>query len=120
MESDNPKNIAARNRIKTVLLPSAGIIHGAHAAMDGAKKYGPYNWRQKKIALMEYASAIERHLRDWVDGEDCATDSKCHHLGHIIATASIMLDALECGAAIDDRPTKGCAADLLARLNKND
>ena len=116
MNSDNPKNIAASNRIKISYLPAAGVIHGAHAAMDGARKYGPYNWREKKIALMEYASAIERHIKDWVDGQEIAPDSGCHHLGHIIATAAIMLDAIEIGAVIDDRPPTGPAAAILERL----
>jgi hypothetical protein len=117
--SENPKNLAARSRVKVALLPSAGVIHGAFACMDGAQKYGPYNWRDKPIGLMEYASAIQRHLYDWVDGEDIAPDSVCHHLGHIIATASIMLDAIECGSAIDDRPTKGKAAAVLDFLAKH-
>lgn len=116
--SVNPKNLAARTRVKVAMLPSAGVIHGAHACMDGAKKYGPYNWREpgKAIALMEYASAIQRHLYDWIDGEDVAPDSLCHHLGHLIASAAIMLDAIECGSAIDDRPKCGNAPALLQFL----
>jgi hypothetical protein len=116
MTSDNPKNIAAKLRIKTALLPSAGVIHGAAACMFGAAKYGPYNWRDKKIALMEYASAIDRHLRAWIDGEDHASDSNVHHLGHIIAGAAIMLDAIELDLVIDDRPPKGTASKLLVSL----
>lgn len=116
LRSDNPKNLAASNRIKLALLPPAGIIHGAHACMDGAGKYGPYNWREKSIALMEYASAAKRHLDDWIDGEDEAPDSHCHHLGHVIATCAIMLDAIELGNAIDDRPPPGKASEILARL----
>ena len=116
--SVNPKNLAAKSRIKVALLPAAGIIHGAHAAMAGAGKYGPYNWRDQKIALMEYASAMQRHIMDWVDGQDISADDRCHHLGHVIACASIMLDAIEVGAVIDDRPTAGAAAAILDRLSK--
>lgn len=117
-KSRNPKNLAARSRVKAAYLPAAGVIHGANAAMDGARKYGPFNWRKDKIALMEYASAMQRHIMDWVDGEDCASDSGCHHLGHVIATAAIMLDAIECGHVIDDRPLPGPASELLDRLKK--
>lgn len=113
--SDNPKNLAARKRLKIAYLPAAGIIHGAHACGFGADKYNPYNWRDKKIALMEYASAIQRHLLCWIDGED-DSPGEAHHLGHVIAGAAIMLDAIEQGLAIDDRPKKGNAAELLARL----
>lgn len=116
--SDNPKNIAARSRIKIAYLPAAGVIHGAHAAMKGAERYGPYNWREKQIALMEYASAAQRHIQDWVDGEDISTDDKCHHLGHAIASLAIMLDAIELQFAIDDRPPRGPASGILQRLRE--
>jgi hypothetical protein len=115
-KSVNPKNLAARDRIKVALLPSAGVIHGAHACMKGAGKYGPYNWREKEIALMEYAGAAMRHIQKWVDGEDISHDDKVHHLGHVIATCAIMLDALESGFVIDDRPKPGPAPALLERL----
>lgn len=116
--SRNPKNLAAKNRIKLAFLPPAGKIHGAHACMNGAEKYGPYNWRKEKIALMEYASAMQRHIEAWIDGENEASDSRVHHLGHVIASAAIMLDAIENDCAIDDRPPVGNTPDLLARLTK--
>lgn len=114
--SSNPKNMAAKHRVKMALLPSVGVIHGAAACMDGARKYGAFNWRDEKIALMEYASAAQRHLADWIDGEDVAPDSGVHHLGHAIATCAIMLDAVELNEAIDDRPKKGAAPAVLERL----
>lgn len=115
-ESKNPKNVAAKDRVKIALFPSAGLIHGTHAIMDGAAKYGPYNWRDEKIALMEYASAAQRHILDWIDGENEAPDSECHHLGHAIASLAIMLDAIETGACIDDRPKPGVAPEMFNRI----
>jgi hypothetical protein len=109
----NPKDKAAVGRVPLHLLPAAGRIYGALACKDGAAKYGPYNWRDKPISLMGYTGAIERHLLAVRDGEDVALDSFCEHLGHIIATASILLDARECGALIDDRPLPGPAPRLL-------
>lgn len=117
-ESSNPKNIAARNKVHLALLPAAGVIHGAHACMAGARKYGAYNWREEKIALMAYVSAAMRHLLCYVDGEEFDGDSGCHHLGHVIATCAIMLDAIERGGVIDDRPPWGSAKPLLNRLNE--
>lgn len=114
-QSRNPKNLAARKRVKMAYLPAAGVIHGAHACMFGADKYGPYNWRDQPIALMEYASAAKRHIDAWVDGENLAP-GEAHHLGHAIAGLAIMLDAIECGSAIDDRPRRGPAAVLQRRL----
>lgn len=92
-------------------------IYGAQACRDGAAKYGPYNWREKPISLMGYTGAMERHLLAIRDGEDLAMDSLCGHLGHIIATAGILLDARECGTLIDDRPEqKGPAPRLLETM----
>ena len=113
--SDNPKNIVAETKINIALLPAAGVIHGARACMDGASRYGPYNWRDKEIALLAYASAAMRHIQSFIDGEDI-DPSGCHHLGHAIAGLAIALDAIESGTAIDDRPKPGPAPALLRRL----
>lgn len=117
-QSQNPKDLAARQRVNIALLPSSGIIHGAMACMDGAEKYGPYNFRDEKISFLGYISAIQRHALDLVDGEDCASDSLCHHLGHIIATASILIDAIENDCVIDDRPKKGRASAILEKAKE--
>ena len=116
--SDNPKNIAARSRIKLAYIPPVATAHCAHALMDGAVKYGAYNWREKSIALMEYVSAAKRHLDDFVDGEDLAPDSLCHHLGHAMASCAIMLDAIERRNAIDDRPVAGNVPEVFKRIEQ--
>ena len=114
----NPKDLLGVKKVPLNLLPAAGRIWGAKAMQDGARKYGPYNWRDKKIIASIYLDAIERHLLAFVDGEDLAEDSKVHHLGHIIADASILLDAIEGGFLIDDRPKAGPAAYLLKKLKE--
>lgn len=110
----NPKDRAAQAKLALGLLPAAGKIEGARACANGAAKYGAYNWREEAISYSAYLDAIERHLQALRDGEDLASDSKVHHLGHIIAGASIALDALYIGKLIDDRPVNGPAAGLLA------
>lgn len=112
----NPKTLMGARRVDLSLLPPAGVIHGAHAMMDGAEKYGPYNWREKKVPARTYIAAASRHLADWLDGEETAADSGVHHLGHVIGCCAIVLDAMETDNLIDDRPAKGAAAAILARL----
>jgi hypothetical protein len=114
----NPKTLLGARRVDLSLLPAAGIIHGAHAMMDGAVKYGPYNWREKKVPARTYVAAAMRHLADFLDGEETAADSGVHHLGHVIGCCAIVLDAKETGNLIDDRPNKGAASEILARLEK--
>jgi broad-specificity NMP kinase len=83
-----------------------GLLHGAHAMMDGAKKYGPYNWRDKKVQADIYVDAALRHLMDWFEGQECASDSHVHHLGHALACCAILLDAQANDSLIDNRPLK--------------
>lgn len=112
----NPKDKIGIKKVPLHLLPPAGKIHGAMAMKNGAVKYGPYNWREEKVNAAVYISAMMRHLEAFQDGEDYAEDSGVHHLGHIIAGASILLDAFEGGHVIDDRPKAGPAPKLLERL----
>lgn len=124
MTARNPKDLIGAKKVALGLLPAAGVIHGADAAHYGAyragkdgKGYGPYNWRSGPPVYMTiYLDAIERHILALRDGEDIATDSGVHHLGHVIAGAAIVLDAISVGQLFDDRPVKGAAARLLAEM----
>lgn len=113
----NPKDLVGAKKVPLGLLPAAGIIYGAVAMADGAAKYGPYNWRDKKVRMTIYLDAIERHLLAMRDGEDNASDSHHPHLGHIIACASILADAVEGDFLLDDRPLPGPAARVLAKFD---
>lgn len=121
----NAKAAIASEKVPLNVLPPAGRIHGALAAAIGRDKYGLYNFRKsKQVSYMMYLDAIGRHECCLVDGEDYATETvdgverTAHHLGFIIASASILLDALEQGNLLDDRPAKGTAAKVLERERK--
>lgn len=109
----NPKDKIGITKIAIGALPSTGVLWGASAAMDGAKKYGPYNWREEKIGYTVYLDAMLRHIYCLIDGEDYAKDSGKHHLGHIIATASILADSIVNKCVLDNRPIAGKASELL-------
>ena len=93
-------------------------LHGAHAMMDGARKYGPFNWRDKKVQAHIYVDAALRHIAAWFDGEELADDSKVHHLGHAIACCAILLDAQATDSLIDDRPVNGKNKCVLSKVLK--
>ncbi len=112
----NPKDLIGQKKVPLGLLPAAGAIYGAMAMRDGARKYGPYNWRAKKVLMTVYLDAIQRHALALQDGEDVAPDSGVHHLGHIIACGSLLADAVEGGFVVDDRPAPGPAAAILDRF----
>lgn len=114
----NPKDLIGAKKVSMTALPDIAMLQGNRAMMDGAKKYGPYNWREKKIQADIYVDAARRHIAAWFDGEENAEDSGVHHLGHAIATLGIILDAQANDALVDNRPPKGGGfTKALARLN---
>ena len=117
-EGTNPKDLLGVKKVQLHLVPPSSIIYEALAFEDGANKYGPYNWRKNKVILSIYIDALLRHVFAYFDGEDNAPDSKKPHLAHAKACLGVLIDALETGNLIDDRPNKGKAAELLERFKK--
>lgn len=118
MQGVNPKDIAARAKIDATLIPDTAVYHEALAMMDGADKYDPFNWRDNPVLASVYIAACKRHLAAWFNGEELAADSHVHHLGHARACLAIVLDAMEYGCLVDDRPkhAPGVIPALLERL----
>ncbi len=116
---ENPKDRLGVLKVSLTKLPAVASVHAAHAMMDGAEKYGPYNWRKNKVFASIYVDAALRHLEAWYEGEENAPDSEAHHLGHAIACCGILLDAQETGNLVDDRPDgKGVLTRVLDRLGE--
>lgn len=113
----NPKDAIGMSKVDMSLVPAPATIHEAHAMMDGARKYGPYNWRENAVQARIYVAAAMRHLQQWLNGEEVAEDSGAHHLGHARACLGIILDAQEAGKLVDDRPIPLDTSALLTRLN---
>jgi len=117
-DTTNPKDRLGAKKPQLNLVPPSFIIHVARAMENGAMKYGPYNWRDKKVRLSIYIGAALRHLLTFQDGEQNAQDSEVHHLAHAAACLAILLDAEACDCLIDDRPPKGAAAKLIEQFTK--
>lgn len=117
-DSTNPKDLLGIKKVPLDLVPDTAIIHMAMAFKDGAKKYGPYNWREKKVSASIYAAAIARHKAQWYNGEDKDKISNVKHLASIMACCAILIDAEVCGNLIDDKPTKVDITDLLESLEE--
>lgn len=120
IEGINPKDLIGAKKVDISLIPTAGVIMAADCMGDGAKKYGPFNWREKgkPVQCMTYLSAAMRHILAYIDGEDKASDSGKHHIAHAVAGLMVLLDAQACDNAIDNRPIKGATAKLLQELQK--
>jgi len=114
----NPKDRIGASKVDFSLIPTAAKVELALALMDGATKYGAYNWRVEPIQARTYISAAERHLEDFKESEDFDPVSLCHHLGHLMACAAILIDAIQQSTLVDDRPINGQGADLIRSANE--
>jgi hypothetical protein len=141
-DDTNPKDLIGSKKPRLSLVSPAGMIYEALAMGNGAEKYGPYNWRDKSVQVMIYLEAAMRHLLEFQDGADLDQDlENCEgckerlanpkvacknghswlpHLAHAKACVGIIIDALETGHLIDNRPKPGAAARLIDKFTKKD
>jgi hypothetical protein len=113
IDNHNPKTLLGMLKPSISKAPASAVLYMALAFMDGARKYGPFNWRKKAVPASIYIDACKRHLDAWYDGEEYAEDSKLPHLAHALACIGIIVDAKECGVLLDDRPPPGAYSRLL-------
>jgi dATP/dGTP diphosphohydrolase len=113
----NPKDLLGFKKVDLSLVPSIAIYHEACAFMDGARKYGPFNWRDNAVLARVYIAAAQRHIDYWAAGEEIAKDSGYHHLAHARACLAILLDAQETGNLIDNRAKSPALIEAFDRLN---
>lgn len=99
----DPKGEAGAKKTPLQLLPPYALAQTALAHAEGARRYGPWNWRTNKVCATTYIGAILRHLTAWQDGEDIDADSGLSHIAKIGACCNILLDARHCGTLVDDR-----------------
>lgn len=120
IDETNPKDAIGDRKPPLWLVPAAATIVESEVFRLGAAKYGPYNWRQKKVRATVYVAALLRHVYSYLDGEDLDPESGQSHVAHARACTAILLDAAETGNLIDDRPPPGAAGPLIARLTVKD
>lgn len=109
----NPKDLIGSKKLPLHLCPGTAKVEWTLALLEGALKYGKYNYRVAGVRGSIYLDALERHLEKYKNGEGRDPKTRVHHLGSIMACASIILDTDACGKLIDDRPPRGPAAGLI-------
>jgi Domain of unknown function (DUF5664) len=102
----NPKDALAIGRLPLHLVPDTLKVMAAPGFMEGALKYGAFNWRISGVSASVYISAFERHWIDWKNGEDHDPKTGVHNLSSCIACLGIIMDAALCGQLTDDRPPR--------------
>lgn len=113
----NPKDAIGSTKLDFGLVPDTGDAHVALAFLEGALKYGRYNWRIAGVRASIYHAAQRRHMAKWWNGEDKDPKTRVLHLANARACIDILLDAALCGKLTDDRPP---SARRLSRLIDRD
>jgi hypothetical protein len=113
---NNPKTGPGLKKPPMHLIPAPALLHLAVVMGLGAKKYGPYNWRDKTVSSSVYVRAALTHIQQWFDGESNDPESKASHLAHAMACCSILLDAMATGKLNDDRPTPAPTAEMIRKF----
>ena len=112
----NPKDAVAGTRVPLGLMPDTAVIAGAMAFVEGAVKYGRYNWRVAGVSAFVYHNAARRHLSAWFNGEDIDQKSHLNHLWKALACISILIDGSVVGKLIDDRPPRAPVEGMIEAL----
>lgn len=99
----NLKNAVGLQKAPLHPVPPIAYIALGQAMADGKFKYDLYNWRDTEATVSVFIDAILRHVFDYISGVDHASDSKVHHLAHVMAGCAIILDAELHGKLVDDR-----------------
>lgn len=115
----NPKEIAGSKKpgVFSVFPRWVSLLVG-RVMETGASKYGKFNYRDSTISASVYEDAMERHAQLWFDGEDNDPESGVSHLAHVIACATLLLDAQASGKLHDNRQKTGVVRRTLSHLEQ--
>lgn len=112
----NPKDAIGPGKLPMHLIPSSSLGYLSLAFLEGALKYGKFNWRVVGVRASIYADAMDRHLKKWLDGEDSDPKTGVPHLASIMACCAIIMDAACVGKLTDDRPPRMATGRLFDDL----
>src|SRR5690606_29842845 len=88
------------------------LWHVAISFLEGALKYGAFNWRVAGVRASVYIEAAENHIKQWKEGEDIDRDSGACHLDKAIASLMSLRDSMLEGNWNDDRPPRTRPTEL--------
>lgn len=108
----NPKDgIGAKKWRKVWFVPDRVLWEVAVAFLEGALKYGAFNWRAAGVRASVYLEAAKGHMDQFKEGEDIDAESRCSHIDKAIASLMILRDSMLHGNWIDDRPPRHARLD---------
>lgn len=113
----NPKDAIGSDKLPFGLVPSTIRTFAALGMLEGACKYGRYNFRAVGVRASIYYDALQRHIESWWNGEDCDPNTGIPHMASALSCIAILLDAGVIGKLTDDRPPKAPIGDLIRSMN---
>lgn len=116
--TENPKDAIGQTKLPMDLVPESAIAELTTAFLEGAQKYGRFNWRAKGVRASIYVAAAKRHLAKWYNGQDEDEKTTVNHLASVMACCAIILDAQVCGKLNDDRPPRAPVSEHIDKLSK--
>lgn len=103
-KESNPKDAVGIKKVPFSTIPAVVMGELGLAMLEGALKYGKFNWRSVGVRSSVYYDAALRHLTSWYEGESTDPDSGLSHLVKAIACLVVVRDSELMGNVVDDRP----------------
>ena len=113
VKESNPKDAIGSSKLPMHLVPGSAKAFLTLGFLEGALKYGKYNWRIAGVRCSIYLDAMERHMEKYKNGEDVDPVTKVPHLASVMACCAIILDAGIVGKLTDDRPPRAPVSNLI-------
>lgn len=113
----NPKDAVGIKKAPLSTISAITLMEVGVAMMEGARKYGRFNYREAGVRASVYYDATMRHLMSWYEGEDIDPDSGLSHITKAIASLTVLRDAMIFENWKDDRPPKA-PTGWMEKLNK--
>lgn len=112
----NPKDAVGGGKLPLELIPWSANAETSLAFLEGALKYGRFNWRVAGVRASVYLAAMCRHLAKWWNGSDRDPKTRVKHLANARACIDILIDAEWSGMLTDDRPPR--QPEIEARIDE--
>lgn len=117
VKDTNPKDAVGIAKVPFSPIPAQVMAETGLAMLEGALKYGRFNWRVAGVRASVYYDAALRHLTAFYEGQDVDPDSGLSHLVKAIACCVVLRDSQLRENWVDDRPPKATDDDWVNELN---
>jgi hypothetical protein len=78
-----------KGKLRWSLVSRKALAPMVRVLMFGAEKYDDHNWK-KGLKYTEICESLQRHMDDFLDGDDNDDESKLSHVGHILCNAMFL------------------------------